>query len=121
MESINGCTVIRPGRADVARFDADITNAYVAEIGSFPPGQPGPPVHVHPNTDEGFYIAEGEAAFLLGGHELPVSAGGFVFVPRGTEHTVWNSGHVPVRGLIIISPGDAVHEFLPVGVGPAQD
>lgn len=52
--------------------------------------------------------------FLLDGHELPMTAGGFVFVPRGTEHTVWNSGAVPVRGLIIISPGDAVHEFITV-------
>jgi hypothetical protein len=29
-------------------------------------------------------------------------------------HTVWNSGDVPVRGLILISPGDAEHLLLPV-------
>ena len=115
MESIKGCTVIRPEDEEVVRLGADVAGAYVAEIGSFPPGEPGPPVHVHPITDEGFYIADGEATFLLDGHELPMTAGGFVFVPRGTEHTVWNSGDVPVRGLIVISPGDAVHEFVPVG------
>ena len=38
-------------------------------------------------------------------------AGGFVFTPRGTVRTVWNSGDVPARGLILISPGDAEHEF----------
>ena len=42
------------------------------------------------------------------------SVGQFVFVPRGTAHTVWVSGDGPVRGLIIISPGDAAHEFVPV-------
>ena len=91
MESINGCTVIRPDEAEVVRLGADVAGAYVVEIGSFPPGQLGPPVHIHPNTDEGFYIAGGEATFLLDGHELPMTAGGFVFVPRGTAHTVWNS------------------------------
>jgi quercetin dioxygenase-like cupin family protein len=85
--------------------------AYVAEIGAFPPGEPGPPVHFHPNTDEAFYVADGEATFRLGDREHRVGAGGFVFIPRGTVHTVWNSGDGPVRGLIVISPGDAEHEF----------
>jgi hypothetical protein len=29
-------------------------------------------------------------------------------------HTVWNSGDGPGRGLIVIPPGDAEHEFVPV-------
>jgi hypothetical protein len=29
-------------------------------------------------------------------------------------HTVWSSGEEPVRGVIMISPGDAEHEFVPV-------
>lgn len=66
----------------------------------------------HPRTDEGFYVADGEATFLLGDREHRVSNGAFVFIPRGTVHTVWNSGDVPVRGLIVISPGDAEHEFV---------
>ncbi len=36
---------------------------------------------------------------------------GFVFIPRGKGRTVWNSGDAPVRGPILISPGDAEHEF----------
>jgi mannose-6-phosphate isomerase-like protein (cupin superfamily) len=85
----------------------------VAEIGVFPPGE-GPPVHLHPNTDETFYVADGEATFTLGDREVSLTSGGFVFVPRGTAHTVRVSGDGPVRGLIVISPGHAAHEFLPV-------
>ena len=48
---------------------------------------------------------------------MPVTAGGLVFVPRGTAHTVSNSGDRPVRGLILISPGTAEHEFVPVDAG----
>ena len=83
----------------------------------FPPGQPAPPLHLHPDTDETFYVAEGDATFLLDDHEVPMTSGGLVFVPRGTAHTVWNSGNGPVRGLIVISPGDAEHLFVPVDAG----
>jgi mannose-6-phosphate isomerase-like protein (cupin superfamily) len=78
----------------------------------FPPGQAGPPLHLHPHTDEMFYIADGDATFHLGDSELQLSAGALVIVPRGTEHTVWNSGDRPLRGLLVISPGDAEHEFV---------
>ena len=74
-------------------------------------------MHLHPDTDEVFYVAEGDATFLLGDREVPVTSGGLVFVPRGTAHTVWNSGDGPVRGLIVISPGDAEHSFVPVDAG----
>ena len=76
-----------------------------------------PPLHLHPDTDEAFYVAEGDATFLLGDREVSVTSGGLVFVPRGTAHTVWNSGDGPVRGLIVISPGDAEHSFVPVDAG----
>ena len=116
METINGCTVIRSSEAtELVRFGpAETAGSYVVEVGSFPPGEPGPPFHLHPNTDETFYVADGHATFQLGDRELQVGPGGLVFVPRGTAHTVWNSGDVAVRGLILISPGDAEHEFVPV-------
>jgi mannose-6-phosphate isomerase-like protein (cupin superfamily) len=117
MEVINGCTVSGPSEsAEPIHFGQKETGgAYVAIIGIFPPGEPAPPFHIHPNTDEGFYIAEGQATFLLGDREVTVSAGGLVFVPRGTPHTVWNSGDDPVRGLLVISPGYAEHDFVPAG------
>ncbi len=95
-------------------WPAEVAGAYVAIIGVFPPGQAAPPLHLHPDTDEAFYVAEGVATFLLGDRAVSVTSGGLVFVPRGTAHTVWNSGNGPVRGLIVISPGDAEHSFVPV-------
>lgn len=117
METVNGCTVIHPSDAlDPARLGpAEAQGAYVALVGVFPPGEPGPPPHTHPTTDEAFYIASGEATFLLGDREITVTSGGLVFVPRGVVHTVWNSGSDMVRGLILISPGDREHVILPVG------
>src|SRR5262245_38416157 len=116
METINGCAVVTPGDGPefVRVGPAEMDGAYVVEIMAVPPGEPGPPLHLHPNTDEAFFVAQGEATFLLGDHELSLTTGGFVFVPRGTPHTVWNSGDRLARGLLIISPGEAEHEFVPV-------
>jgi len=119
METVNGCTIVSPTEATgPVRFGpAEMDGAYVVEVGVFPAGGPSPPLHVHPYTDESFYVAEGEATFLLGDRERRVSGGTPVFVPRGTAHTVWNSGDGPVLGLIVISPGDAEHVFQPVDAG----
>lgn len=116
MKTINGCTVVPPvDAAEPAYFGPTETqDAYGVVVGAFPPGQPAPPLHVHPHTDEAFYIGDGEAMFQLGDREVAAGAGSLVFVPRGTAHTVWNSGARPVRGLIVVSPGDAEHLMVPV-------
>jgi quercetin dioxygenase-like cupin family protein len=113
METINGCTVIPASDGvDSVRF-GPADEAYVALVGMFPSGEPAPPFHTHPDTDEAFYIAEGTITFLLGDRELEVADGGFVFIPRNMPHTAWNSGEGPVRGLLVISPGNSEHVFVP--------
>src|SRR4051794_11143738 len=112
METIKGCSVIRPAEVEgILTFGPEQTGgAYWIMVGEGPPGA-GPPLHEHPTTDEPFYVAAGEAIFQLEDEKIPISAGGFVLVPRGTAHTVSNKGQGPLRGLIIISPGDVEHEF----------
>ena len=118
METINGCNVIYPSEVAEAnepvRFGpTEMAGSYVVEAGLFPPGL-APPFHLHPSTDETFYVGDGQATFQLGDRELELGPGTLVFVPRGTPHTVRNSGDVPVRAVIIISPGEAEHEFVRV-------
>jgi mannose-6-phosphate isomerase-like protein (cupin superfamily) len=78
METINGCTLIPASEApEPVSFGATETDgAYRVLAGTIPPGQPAPPFHVHPHTDEAFYIAGGEATFLLGDRQVRVTAGG---------------------------------------------
>ena len=118
METINGATVIRPDpsgalgeavREPVVFGPGPNNGAYVVMVGAMPAGDPGPPLHRHPHTDEGFYVAEGELTFQLGDQELAAGAGSFVFVPRGMVHTARNSGPGPMRGLLLLSPGGAEH------------
>src|SRR4051812_17609859 len=115
MEKINGCTVIRPADVEgILSFGPEETrNAYSLLVGEGPAG-PGPALHEHPTTDEAFYVAGGQASFRIDDEEFTAPAGSLVFVPRGTVHTVWNEGPEPLRGLIVISPGDVEHEFVEV-------
>jgi mannose-6-phosphate isomerase-like protein (cupin superfamily) len=71
METINGCTVIPPSEGEPVSFGPDeMDGAYRVLAGTIRAGQPAPPFHVHPHTDEAFYIAAGEAKFLLGDREV---------------------------------------------------
>ena len=66
METINGCTVIpRSEAGELVNFGpSQMDGAYRVLAGTIPPGTPAPPFHVHPHTDEAFYVAAGEASFL---------------------------------------------------------
>ena len=103
-----GC---RPAQAPPRIGDARVHRVLT---GTIPTGHPSPAFHLHPHTDEAFYIASGEATFLLADRELRVTAGRFVFIPRGMPHTAWNAGDEPMLGLIAISPGSAEPVFEPV-------
>jgi mannose-6-phosphate isomerase-like protein (cupin superfamily) len=115
METINGCTVIMSSEAaePISFGQAETDGAYRIMAGSIPAAHPAPDFHVHPHTDEAFYVANGEITCLLADREIKVPAGGFVFIPRGTPHTAWNSGDAPMLGMIVISPGGAEHVFEP--------
>jgi quercetin dioxygenase-like cupin family protein len=117
MDTINGCTVVQPASIEglLTFGPGETAGAYSVLIGEGPPGAPAPALHEHPTTDELFYVAAGEGSFQLEDEQIVVAAGGLVFVPRGTVHTAWNAGSEPLRGLILISPGNVEHEFIEVG------
>jgi mannose-6-phosphate isomerase-like protein (cupin superfamily) len=123
LESIEGATVIFPAaggpveeaaREAPSMLGADVTDgAYRVLVGSIPAGYEGPPLHRHPHTDEAFYVAEGELTVVFPEREVVAPPGTLVFIPRGVVHTARNSGSRPMRGTIVISPGDAEHLFEP--------
>ena len=58
------------------------------------PGE-GPPLHLHLDTDESWYVVEGQLRFKLEDAIQSVPAESFVFVPRGTRHCFQNVGTGP--------------------------
>ena len=65
----------------------------------------GPPLHVHHNEDETFYVMEGEYRVRAGDDELTLTKGQIAFMPRGVPHCYANAGSNPGRLLVITTPG----------------
>jgi mannose-6-phosphate isomerase-like protein (cupin superfamily) len=55
-----------------------------------PPGF-GPPIHVHHDCAEAFYVLEGEYVMSLEDREFVCPAGWFIFIPQGVCDTVSES------------------------------
>jgi len=69
----------------------DTNGAFAVFEGRTPPLE-GPPLHIHRDHDEWWYIVEGEYRFEVDGDEIYASAGATVFAPRGSRHTFQNVG-----------------------------
>ncbi|MFE4963578.1 cupin domain-containing protein [Streptomyces sp. NPDC056660] len=68
----------------------------------------GHDLHTHPNSDEVLYFIDGEGIQTVGDSgEFPVRAGDFVFVPRGTPHSTFNTGWRQLRIIVVYTPGGA--------------
>ena len=92
----------------VGRESGGTMSAYEFVI---PPETAGPPLHLHRNWDEAFYVLEGEMTFLIDGRTSTVPAGSFVFIPRGILHTFWNEGTVPAKQLTVFTPAGIEEYF----------
>ena len=68
------------------------------------PAGDGPPLHIHTNEDETFYVIDGDVRFKLDDDLRQGGRGTFVFIPRGTPHTFQNVGRGDARVLIHFSP-----------------
>ena len=82
-----------------------------------PPGG-GPVPHVHPGTDETFYMLSGELEFLQGDKVFTAGQGDLVFIPRGLTHRFRNPGIQPARMVFAYTPGGAEGLFIEVGDEP---
>ena len=60
-----------------------------------------PPLHVHHDLDDTWYILEGEMVVRCGGDELVVGAGHWVSMPRGEPHTFRVVGDRQARILMV--------------------
>jgi quercetin dioxygenase-like cupin family protein len=70
----------------------------------------GPPLHIHRDAAEAFYVLEGEYITFLDGEEFSCPAGSFIFIPAGIPHG-FRVGHVASRKLVLFTPAAMVGYF----------
>jgi mannose-6-phosphate isomerase-like protein (cupin superfamily) len=64
--------------------------------------------HVHRETDELYYVIEGQHVFVCGDREFTVGPGGTVFLPHGVPHS--HRRVVPLTGRLLCSTSPAGFE-----------
>lgn len=104
----------KSGRITVKAAGAETGGAF-SQIETDDPCGTGPPLHLHHNEDETFYILEGEVTFLVGDERIDLAAGDYLFGPRGIAHAyVVRSERA--RMLVTASPGGIEQVFVSLGV-----
>ncbi len=72
---------------------------------------PGPPPHVHPNSEESFEVLEGSLDVFKNGAWATLSSGETASLPAGAPHTFRNDSDEPAKILIRIRPAGRSEEF----------
>lgn len=71
----------------------------------------GPPLHIHHDAAEAFYVLEGEYRMYLPDAEHTCGPGSFVYVPRGVPHTFQVVSDTPGQKLNLFAPQAMVGFF----------
>lgn len=70
----------------------------------------GPPLHVHFDQDEIFYVVEGEYLFQLDTERMTLKAGDTIFLPRAVPHT-WLQLSEKGKLVYFLQPSGQMEEF----------
>ena len=110
LEPGEGRSIDLGGFTMTVKADAGRTGGLLSLLEAAEPPHFGPPMHIHHDTGEAFYVLEGEYRIFLGDDEIPCPAGSFVWIPAGVVHG-FRVGHVASRKLNVYVPAAMVGYF----------
>ena len=102
------------------KADAGTTAGAVSVLEATEPPGFGPPIHVHDDSAEAFYVLEGEYIMYLEEREFACPAGSFIFIPMGVRHG-FKVGSVPSRKLNFYFPAAMVGYFDDLAAALSRD
>jgi quercetin dioxygenase-like cupin family protein len=114
----DGITTWFNGDIYTVKLTAEHTSGALGLVEATVPPGGGPAPHIHPHTDETFYMISGELEFLREDQVLTASTGDLLFCPRGITHRFTNPGIQPARMIFIYTPGGAEGLFTEGGDPP---
>jgi mannose-6-phosphate isomerase-like protein (cupin superfamily) len=98
------------GFAVTVKADEHQTGGVVSVLETEEPPGLGPPMHVHHDCAEAFYVLEGEYVMYLEELEVVCPVGSFIFIPQGARHG-FRTGSVPGRKLNFYFPASMIGYF----------
>jgi quercetin dioxygenase-like cupin family protein len=118
-EPTGGAFVLRPGEGrsiDLGNFEMslkasgdDTGGAFALLEAAEPPGF-GPPLHIHNDAAEAFFILDGEYRVFIEDRAYQCPAGSFIYIPAGTRHG-FQVGDGASRKLNLYTPAAMVGYF----------
>ena len=92
------------------KANSDETNGVFSLLEAEEPPHFGPPLHIHHDAAEAFYVLEGEYLMFLDDREEVCPAGSFIFIPAGMRHG-FRVGAAPSRKLNFYFPAAMIGYF----------
>lgn len=111
--------VLQPGEGrsiDLGGFmmtlkaSAESTDGAFTLLEATEPAHFGPPMHIHRDAAEAFYVLEGEYVIFIDDEETRCPAGSFVYIPAGATHG-FRVGDRPSKKLNLYVPQAMVGYF----------
>ena len=111
--------VLQPGHGrsiDLGNFqmsvkaDGEATDQSFSLLEAEEPANFGPPMHIHRDAAEAFYVISGEYVIFIEDDEFVCPAGAFIYIPAGVPHG-FRVGAAPSRKLNIYAPAAMVGYF----------
>jgi mannose-6-phosphate isomerase-like protein (cupin superfamily) len=96
------------------------TGGIVTVLEAEEPPEFGPPMHVHHDCAEAFYILEGEYIMFLEDRQFVCPAGSFIFIPQGARHG-FRVGKTRSRKLNFYFPASMIGYFDDLAAALARD
>ncbi len=98
---------VPPGPAGMLRAGGAQTGGRFDFLVSTIPFGAGPPLHVHDEQEDSFFVLEGVLTLQIGDELVELGPGDFGSVPPGIAHTFTNANpeQPPVRAVNVMTPG----------------
>lgn len=93
---------------------AETAGAFDMSLVTQPAGS-ATPLHVHTREAEAFYLLDGNLTYRAGEQTYRLSAGSFIYLPRGIPHAFRVTGTGPARFLALVVPGALMALYDEVG------
>jgi mannose-6-phosphate isomerase-like protein (cupin superfamily) len=96
--------------AMTVKASEDLTAGAFTLLEATEPPDFGPPMHIHHNAAEAFYVLEGEYIIFIEDQETRCPAGSFIYIPLGVKHG-FRVGSAASRKLNLYAPAVMVGYF----------